>query len=667
MAGPERPSPPLERGAVPWLLAATLASAAPHAIHLPPWISALGAVLLLWRAWIWQQDKALPPRWLLALPVLGAIVAISGEYRAFFGRDAGVAVLFLLMAAKSLEMQTRRDAIALVMLGHFLLLTLFFYAQTLLVGAWMVATATLLSAVLIRVHGGAQPPAAIAGLAARLSLQALPLALLLFVIFPRVSGPLWGLPQDAFTAGVGLSERMSPGSFSSLIQSGAIALRVRFAGEVPKQDERYFRGPVFENYDGRSWTMNPEPERANRAHIEVPAGGRTIDYETTLEAHNQRWLLALDMPVVLPPDAVLGETFAALARDPVRQRTRFAFTSAPDFVANREESGRVLLRSLLLPGKLNPRARALAAGWVAESGGQAPEQVVERALALFGEEPFAYTLQPPLLGRDAVDDFLFSSRRGFCEHYASAFVFLMRAAGIPARVVGGYQGGEINPVDGYLVLRQSDAHAWAEVWIRGRGWLRVDPTAAVAPSRIERGIAAALPVGEALPLALRIDAPWLRALRDRWEATNNAWNQWVLGYSPERQRSTFARLGLGEVNWRPLAIALSATAGLVLLALAATAFLRQRPRDPAERAWQRFCRRLAAHGVVRAGWEGPLAFAERVARERPQLARLTRDAAGHYALLRYGKGTPEDLQQLRQCVRRASRVHKRSMMNEDEA
>ena len=667
MAGAERASPPLERGTVPWLLAAALASAAPHALHLPPWISALGAVLLLWRAWLWQQEKPLPPRWLLALPVLGAIVAISGEYRAFFGRDAGVAVLFLLMAAKPMEMQTRRDAIALVMLAYFLLLTLFFYAQTLLVGAWMVATATLLSAVLIRVHGGAQPARAIAALAARLSLQALPLALLLFVIFPRVSGPLWGLPQDAFTAGVGLSERMSPGSFSSLIQSGAIALRVRFAGEVPRQDERYFRGPVFENYDGRTWTMAPDAG-APPPRIELAAGSRrAIDYETTLEAHNQRWLLALDMPLVLPADAVLGESFAALAREPVRQRARFSFTSAPAFVANREESGRMLLRSLQLPGNVNPRARALASGWVAESGGQAPERIVERALALFREEPFAYTLQPPLLGRDAVDDFLFSSRRGFCEHYASAFVFLMRAAGIPARVVGGYQGGEINPVDGYLVLRQSDAHAWAEVWIRGRGWLRVDPTAAVAPSRIERGVAAALPVGDALPLALRIDAPWLRALRDRWEASNNAWNQWVLGYSPERQRSTFARLGLGEVDWRPLAIALSATAGMVLLALAAAAFLRQRPRDPAERAWQRFCRRLAAHGVVRAGWEGPLAFAERVARERPQLARLTRDAAGHYALLRYGKGTPEDLLQLRRCVRQASHASRRSPMNEDEA
>lgn len=650
-------APPLAPGALPWLLTAALATAAPHAWHLPAWLGLLGAALLLWRVWLWRHQLSLPPRWLLALLTLAGVAAIGWQYRTLFGRDAGVALLFLFMAAKPLEMRTRRDALVLVMLGYFLLLTHFFYTQSIPVGLWLLATATLLSAVLIRLHGDTLQPRSIFRLASAITLQALPLAVLLFVLFPRVAGPLWGLPQDAHAGISGLSERMAPGSLSSLIQSEAIAMRVRFAGAIPAQSDLYWRGPVFDEYDGLSWRQAPAPPgRVASASIIAAPDARAVAYETTLEAHHQRWLLALDLPTQLPAGAELSSHLAALAREAVRSRGLYRFTSTLDADANREEAPEILQQALQLPEGFNPRTRALAAGW----RGADPQQIVNRALSFFGEQSFAYTLQPPLLGRDAVDDFLFTARRGFCEHYAGAFVFLMRAAGVPARVVAGYQGGEENPVDGYLVVRQSDAHAWAEVWLAGRGWQRVDPTAAVAPARVAQGLASALPADEALPLAMRFDAPWLRALRYRWEAANNRWNRWVLGYTPERQRDTLRRLGLGEAGWQTLTMALIGGSALGLLVLVATAWRARRPRDPAVREWQRFCRQLRRHGLIHADWEGPLAFAARVADERPELAALTAAAAGHYAVLRYGHGNADNLVGLRQCVRDAAHAPARS-------
>ncbi|MDQ5960629.1 MAG: protein-glutamine gamma-glutamyltransferase, partial [Pseudomonadota bacterium] len=260
-------------------------------------------------------------------------------------------------------------------------------------------------------------------------------------------------------------------------------------------------------------------------------------------------------------------------------------------------------------------------------------------------------LQPPLLGNNSVDQFLFETRRGFCEHYASAFVFLMRAAGIPARVVAGYQGGEINPVDGYVVVRQSDAHAWAEIWIAGRGWQRVDPTAAIAPSRVEQGIAAALPEGETLPVMARVDLDWLRQMRYRWEAINNNWNQWVLGYNPERQREVLSRFGLGNIDWRGMTVLLSALCALALLGITIWT-LWQRPRvDPAQKIWLRFCARLAGQGIPRQPWEGPIAYAERVAVARPEYGGIAHQAATAYAAVRYGEANEHRLQRLREALR----------------
>ena len=634
----------LDHRAVPWLFATAIVTLAPHFAHQPYWLSASALGLIGWAAWLWQGDRRLPGRWLLVLMVIAGCVGILAEFRTLFGRDAGVAMLVLFMAMKLLELKSRRDGIVVVNLGYFLLLTHYFYSQSIPTGLWLLIALWIVTATLIRLHGG--PASTLRHslrYAAILCLQAIPFMLVLYVLFPRISGPLWGLPQDAHAGRTGLSETMTPGSIAQLVQSGDIAFRVRFDGEPPAMGKRYWRGPVLDQFDGRTW--RPYTGRMSAEHL-TPLGP-AISYETTLEAHNQCWLLALDAPTILPPDSTLNGTLTALGRTRLISRQRFHLASSLDYRFNVEEDATVLRRNLALPAGSNPQARRLAMQWRATT--TEPGAVVGKALALFKRE-FTYTLQPPLLGENGVDDFLFGSKRGFCEHFAGAFVVLMRGAGVPARVVTGYQGGEINPVDGYLVVRQSDAHAWAEVWLQGQGWVRVDPTAAVSPSRIETGIANALPFGEPLPALIQVQTAWLLSLRNRWEAINNAWNQQILGYDPQRQRELLARLGWPDADWHELALLLATTSGALLAAITAWT-LYHRPRiDPALRLWHKALRHLARRRVNCAPWETPLALVDRLRREQPLLAEAFEPVASAYLAVRYGKS--HDLKPLRAAIAR---------------
>jgi transglutaminase-like putative cysteine protease len=646
--------PVLSRAQEPWLLAVAAATIVPHFAYLPEWLALLACLALAWRGWLWHAQAPLPSRPLLLGVVLCSVAAIALQFRPLLGRDCGVALLVLFMAMKPLEMRNRRDAIVVVMLGFFLLLTHYFYSQSIATGLWLVIATTLLVATLIRLHSTERAPAIVAQ-AGTLLAQALPFMVIFFLLFPRVQGPLWGLPQDAHAGLSGLSDRLAPGSLSELIESGAIAFRVQFTGDLPEQSALYWRGPVFTDYDGKTWRARP-PGLQPRGRPLIESSGNTYDYVVTLEAHNLRWLLALDLPVTLAAEATLSPMLETIAREPVRSRTRYRLVSRVDYVANRVESAAMLQQSLRLPEAINPRARQLAATW--RERFKSPEAISNAALNHFREENFSYTLEPPLLGEMGVDDFLFSTRSGFCEHYASAYVFLMRAAGVPARVVAGYQGGRMNPIDGYFTVRQSDAHAWAEIWVEGKGWLRVDPTAAVAPSRIEQGIERALPSLDRLPALLRIDANWLRDLRDRWEAVNNAWNQWILGYTPQRQREVLTRIGFKEPDALTMTLALSALSAAALACVALAMFRQGRGADGAGRAWQACCRALARRGMPRQAWEGPLAFGARVARERPEYAALASEAAGCYAALRYGPASindAEELNRLKACARELAR------------
>lgn len=635
----------LDRQATPWLFASALVTIAPHVLHQAYWLSALAGLLMFWAIRLWWKDERLPGRWVLFLLVIVGCSGILIEFRSLFGRDAGVAMLVVFMAMKLLELKSQRDAVVVVVLGYFLLLTHYFYSQSIPTGLWLLFALWLVTATLIRLHGGpASTTRASLRYAASLCLQAIPFMLVLYLLFPRISGPLWGLPSDAHAGMTGLSDTMSPGSISRLAQSADIAFRARFSTTPPAKQKLYWRGPVMEQFDGTTWRLHDN----RRTSPQLETLSAPFRYVMTLEPHNQRWILALDAPVQLPEGLNASNVLAVTQRLPVTERRRYELAASLDYRFNVDEDPRALSRNLALPPGVNPQARALAERW--RNSDHRPSAIIGQAQALFAAE-FTYTLQPPLLGQNGIDEFLFKTRRGFCEHYAGAFVFLMRAAGIPARVVSGYQGGEFNPLDGYLVIRQSDAHAWAEVWLEGQGWVRVDPTASVSPTRIETGIADALPFGEPLPALVQWRADWLRTLRYRWEAVNNAWNQHILGYDPQRQRELLSRLGLPETDWRSLATVLGIACSLLVAAMTAWTLYQRPAIDPARRLWLTALRQLARRQVDCAPWETPMAVAQRVREQRPELAETFQNVVDAYLQARYGKSN-NNLNALREAVAR---------------
>jgi len=615
-----------------WLLAGLALVVAPHMQRLPWWLNLIASILLAWRIYLGWAERPLPKKWLLTLVVIGGLIGVYLTYRTIFGRDSGVALLVLFMSLKLLEMDRTRDAIVLVLLSYFLAITNFFYSQTLPTAGLMLVSTLVNTASLVNFAAPGRALQANLKTAGVMLAQAGPVMLVLFLLFPRVQGPLWGLPQDAYSGITGLSDSMSPGAISRLSQSDAIAFRVKFDKDPPPRTQLYWRGPVFWNFDGRTW--RPGDVRPF-AKVRFEASDKPYDYEVTLEPHNHNWLFALELAARVPPNASVSTDYVLLARTPVRSRVRYDMRSYTSFLEGGTNDADELRPGLQLPAGFNPRARRLAQQWAA--GGASGAAIAQAALNYFREQGFVYTLEPPLLGRDSVDEFLFGSKRGFCEHYASSFVFLMRAAGVPARVVTGYQGGEMNPVDQYMIVRQSDAHAWAEVWLAGRGWVRYDPTAAVSPVRVESGVAAAVPATDPLPLMARTTLTWLRDLRYNWDALANKWNQLVLGYNPERQREFLSRMGMSEPSWENMALTLFWGVGGLLLLLTAWLLRRMRTADPVQRAWLKFCAKLGKKGCARAAHEGPADFVERTAARYPAAAERVRAIGERYIALRYGE------------------------------
>jgi transglutaminase-like putative cysteine protease len=628
-----RASRPISRRQTWWLLASAIAAAAPLAQQVPLWLALAGASAFGWRALLTWQHWRLPPRWLQVLLVIAGTVGVFLQYRTILGRTPGIALLLVFLALKLLELRAARDAVVTALLCYFLVLGQFLFTQTIPTAMLAGLTVLITTAALLAASDDRPHPRQQLRRAALLLAQALPFMLLLFVLFPRVQGPLWGIPQDRFSAVSGLSDSMSPGSIAQLSQSDAIAFRVQFKGEVPPQSQLYWRGPVMPAFDGRSWRV----AQTMGAYPEVPyaGAGTPVEYEVTLEPHGKHWLFALEMPASLPPESALTSDYQPVARQPVRNRTRYTQRAWPEALAGIDETPGSLRAALSLPKDGNPRTRAVGAAWRAEHG-EDGAAILAAAQNLFNRQLLIYTLNPPLLGADMVDEFLFDSKRGFCEHFAAAFVFALRSAGVPARVVAGYQGGEINPVDGYLEVRQYDAHAWTEAWIAGRGWVRIDPTAISAPSRINNNLAAAVPANEGLPLLARSDMAWLKELRYRLDAVTNGWNQWVLGYNPQRQRDLLASLGLKEPDWRSMTAILSVLCGVIMLGLAGWILRNRLHVDPVLAAWRKFTARLARRGMVWQPWEGPLDFAERAAAADPAHGEGIREIAALYAGLRYG-------------------------------
>lgn len=644
--------------ATPLLIALLLTLAAvlaPHLLRLPVWVVTLLAGCGIWRLLLSRKAWRMPPAWLRALLTLLAAGGIAYHHSTLLGRDAGTALLAVMTALKLLELRSRRDVLLVLYLAYFLILTQFFYSQSIPNALYLLATVWATTMLLIAVQHPSVPLRRHLHTAAITLGQAAPLMLILFVLFPRIPGPLWSLPDDAHYGQTGLSDHMSPGQISELSRSGAVAFRVEFEGAPPPREALYWRGPVLSDYDGHTWHRAPS---TGAAPAEISAAAASIRYTVILQPTAQRWLLSLDRPRGSPEQALLNERLELVTRAPVNELQRYTLESTLGSTWATELSESERYRNLALPADRHPRARALGAHW--RSAFDSDAEILTAAVRFFSTQPFTYTLTPPGGFRDSIDEFLFDTRRGFCEHYAAAFVVLLRAAGIPARVVTGYLGGEMNPVGNYMIVRQSDAHAWTEVWLEGQGWLRADPTGLVSPQRVELGLGDALPADEPVPAIARRSNSWTRQLRLHWDAVNQRWDRWVLAYGPQLQREVLSRIGLGEPP--RMALALAAGLAVCLLSLAAVMLWPRRPSgsDQASRLYQRFCRTLAHYGLVRQPWETPTAFARRLGRACPALGSEAEAITSLYLQVRYGKNaSPALVVQLRQALKTFKRSARR--------
>ncbi len=629
---------PISRPFLASLMLLLTAAAAPHFLHLSSWISLFFLAAVAARTLFLLRGWRLPGPFVLLLLALVGVVNVLFNYPIIFSGEATIALMTSMVGLKLLELRSRRDLYIVVFVGYFLLVTQLLFQEGMLMLGYVFLVALGLTAVLVeanRIEPSRTPLRPLLA-AASLLAQSLPLMLVLFVFFPRLAGPIWSLTGPA-QGSTGMSDRIAPGSISELALSREVAFRADFEGPLPPAPQRYWRGPVLWDDNGRSWDSGaPLPGFPNRP----TTFGPPLHYTVTLEPTDQRWLFALDLPVSVPQGAVQLPDYQLRSIQPVSSRILYQAASQLRYNTGAlSEAERQ--RGLQLPDNITPRMRALVADWESQGGNRA--SVVLQALRYFREEPFYYTLHPPPLSKNPVDQFLFESRRGFCEHYASAFATLMRIAGIPTRVVVGYQGGEYNPMGGYLIVRQSDAHAWTEVWLAGQGWVRIDPTAAVAPERIEQTFefdaAAEAPVGT--PIRFEIESTWaqriLRQLRWGVDAVNTSWHRWVLGYTQKRQSQLMDLLGLGFLHRRGLAIAMILVTSVVVAVLGTLLWRHGRQLvDPVQKEYLRFCARLKRRGLERRANEGPLDYGERIARRWPEHRTAAARILRLYIRLRYG-------------------------------
>jgi transglutaminase-like putative cysteine protease len=606
----------------------------PHVTHMPPWIPLIVLGATLWRLWIEIHAGALPHKWLRNGLALLGLLAVFASFRTLNGLEAGTALLAMMAGMKMLESRQLRDYTILIFIALFLLFAELLFEQDLWLLPYLLICAVLITACLLRMHdGGAQVGYRVTlASSSRMLLQALPLAVMLFLFVPRLPGQFWVLASRG-GATSGLSNEMSPGDVSNLSLSSEIAFRVQFDGDLPPVRQRYWRAVVLHSFDGRTWRrQRNEMFMAQK----IITGTKTYRYRMLMEPSNQQWVPVLDVPLQTTlRRSLLTSDLQLVSFSPISKLIAVDVLAATDY-----QLGDVLPETMRridtrLEGSLNPRSRELAAQLRIQSADDA--QYVNAVLNLFREQAFYYTLEPPPLGVHSVDDFLFNTRRGFCEHFASAFTFLMRAAGVPARVVTGYQGGELNAIDGYLVVRQSDAHAWAEVWLEGRGWVRIDPTAAIAPQRVERGLESALADSESVPGGAFRRSPWMYELRQNWDAVNTFWKARVVNFDDTEQKAVMNSLGVKNADWRSLGIALLIAFVSFFIGMMLWMGWRYRPtrRDPVVEAYAALKKKLARAGVAAAPYEGPVDFLTRAAAAKPTLATALQELRDIYVGLRY--------------------------------
>ena len=645
-----------------WLLSGLLLAFIPHLAHLPATVVLYSIFLLGWRLCYELRLIRLPIRLVRMVLTLTALVITFIEFHTLLGRQAGVGLLVVMLCLKLLEMKSDRDTVVAIGLGYFVVITIFFFNQSIFMGLYMLVVVVLLTTALTAHsrEGVKTLESHNLKLASTMLLQAAPLMLILFVLFPRIPGPLWNLPSDSFGGTTGLSDSMSPGEINRLSNNDSVAFRVQFKGNIPPPHQRYWRGPVFTYFDGKAWSNSSEVNYkqfglTENKSMSYRAMGKPVKYTITQEPSNQNWLFTLELLAALPPNSDLSPDYEVLSRQPVQQLTRYSIESYPEYQLDPDTAPN-LARYLQIPGKPTLRIQKLIGQWRDESI-NGHEGIINSALQHFRDKPFYYTRTPPLLLNNPVDEFLFDSLRGYCEHYASSFVYLMRASGIPARVITGYQGGEKNPVSSYFIVRQSNAHAWSEVWLKGKGWIRIDPTTMIPPSRVENSQDL-----QRIAPGISVESPdWATGLWRKmgysWDNLNHFWNQWVLNYNVKRQRdfleSFISWFGFKDVDWRGMVTLLFSGMSLVFCLIAIRLLGKgTQKRDPAVIAYQKFCRKMEKRGLVRGPSEDFTAFSFRARQQFPELGPLIAKITSLYQRLRYAPHPPADsLKRLQFAVR----------------
>lgn len=640
----------ISRNSAFWLLLAFLASTLPLVRYLPLWTFLIAAVALLWRVAIYRGRWGAPGKILKVLLVLVCAVGVQFSFTKIYGLEPMATLLICGFSLKLLEMSQRRDALVVIFLAYFVAIVLALFDQGFVTALIIFWALLLITASLHALHQSSttavESRSFWGGL--RLLIQAVPLMLLFFIIMPRL-GPLWAVPT-ANSGTTGMSDSLALGDVARLGKSSEIAFRVNFNGEPPPRNQLYWRGLTLSRFDGKNWTRSEWGYRGSLVNWygeadadwrrSITPGERRFAYQVVMEKQKGNWLYGLWIPEPDSPGVGLVRDMTLVNRQFASGRQEYAASSVLD--AEYEVDGLEGWRrqiELMLPDTGNPRTRMLAQEWAAEA--ESPESLSRRLLDYYRNR-FFYTLTPGTLGRDSIDDFLFSSQRGFCEHFAASFVFFMRAAGVPARIVTGYQGGEFHPERGHLTVRQYDAHAWAEIWLEGKGWVQVDPTAAVAPERILSSFIDMMNEDE-----LFADSPmslgrfrgisWVNRLRLQLEGLEYSWAKWVLGYQ-NQQAGLLQKLLGGTEAWK-IAVLFIAGAGLALLPVLIS-FIRQAPREkrsPVDELYWQFCQKLASEGYSRQQGEAPLVYSERCSRQLPELARGIKAVTREYMAIKYGR------------------------------
>lgn len=601
------------------------------------------------------------------------ISGIVFSYHTLIGRDAGSALLLGLLCLKLFEIKSFRDVSLIINLALFSIVVNFLFNQTIPIAFTMLIALVLLFTALIGFQHDykeltKQKPIPLAfiranerqhlKLAFNMLFQALPLAIVLFVLFPRIDRPLWGLPEDAFSGKTGLSDKMSPGRISQLSDDNSVAFRVKFDSQIPEANKLYWRGPVLWHFNGYDWTT-PKNQRIAVSSFKFTGLGKKTHYSITLQPHNNYWLFALDIPSVLPNRSRFSANMQLISMSPVQKLKRYQLTSYTNYILP-AYSAITMQRYLKLPdshtndpGSNLYRSKMLIEQLKVTNN---PQQTIDNILNYFTTQNFYYSRKPPLLYNNPIDEFLFETKRGYCEHYASSFTVLMRLAGIPSRVVTGYQGGEINPIDNYMTIRQSDAHAWSEVFLGDKGWVRIDPTAAIPPSNIENTL-------DALRLNSSLKKPsyifkssWLsrqfKQGRFAWDAINNRWNQWVLGYNNKRQKALFSAIGIPEITWQGLTQLLVGVLSVLIALLAFFIFSSKRkPKDEILKNYIIFLRKLKKYNLVKNPSEGAKDFSNRVVLKLPKHEKTIKQITFLYQQLRYHNFNSADLVSFKNIIR----------------